>query len=111
MAKSKISKGEQAILDNDYYMDNCKKIIETREYTQNKLKELGFSVTDSKANFIFAKSDKIDGKELYLKLKERGILVRHFDKEKIKDYNRITVGTKEEMDALLCAIVDILKEF
>ena len=102
--------GEMAILDNDYYMANCKKIIETREYTQGKLLELGFEVTESKANFIFAKSDKIGGKELYLKLKERGILVRHFDKEKIKDYNRITVGTREDMDALLFAIAEILKE-
>lgn len=102
--------GEMAILDNDYYMDNCKKIIETREYTQSKLKELGFELTDSKANFIFAKSDKIGGKELYLKLKERGILVRHFDKEKIKDYNRITVGTQEEMETLISAVTEILKE-
>ena len=102
--------GEMAIFDNGYYMDNCKKIIQTREYTQSKLRELGFEVTDSKANFIFAKSKKIGGKELYLKLKERGILVRHFDKEKIKDHNRITVGTKEEMDALLLAITEILKE-
>ena len=102
--------GEMAIRDNDYYMDNCKKIIKTREYTQSRLKELGFEVTDSKANFIFARSDKIGGKELYLKLKERGILVRHFDKEKIKDYNRITVGTQEEMEALIFAITEILKE-
>ena len=102
--------GEMAIIDNDYYMDNCKKIIETREYTQRKLVELGFEVTNSKANFIFAKSDRIGGKELYLKLKERGILVRHFDKEKIKDHNRITVGTREEMDALLLAVTEILKE-
>ena len=102
--------GEMAILDNDYYMDNCKRIIETRAYTQDRLCELGFAVTDSKANFIFAKSDRIGGKELYQKLKARGILVRHFDKEKIKDYNRITVGTREEMDTLLCAITDILKE-
>ena len=102
--------GEMAIRDNDYYMDNCKKIMATREYTQGKLFELGFEVTDSKANFIFAKSEKIGGKELYLKLKERGILVRHFDKEKIKDYNRITVGTQEEMEALISAITEILKE-
>ena len=102
--------GEMAMLDNAYYMDNCKKIIETREYTQNKLRELGFSVTDSKANFIFAKSDKIDGKELYLRLKDKGILIRHFDKEKIKDYNRITVGTREEMCALLVAITEILED-
>lgn len=102
--------GEMAILDNDYYMDNCKRIIETREYTQSALRGLGFSVTDSKANFIFAKSEKIGGEELYLKLKARGILVRHFSKEKIKDYNRITVGTRAEMDALILAITDILKE-
>jgi histidinol-phosphate aminotransferase len=102
--------GEMAILDNGYYMDNCKRIIETREYTQNALRELGFCVTDSKANFIFAKSEKIGGEELYLKLKARGILIRHFSKEKIKDYNRITVGTKAEMDSLLSAIAEILKE-
>lgn len=103
--------GEMAILDNDYYMDNCKKIIETREYTQSKLKELGFEVTDSKANFIFAKSNMIEGKELYLRLKDKGILIRHFGKEKIKDYNRITVGTREEMDALISAVAEILEEF
>ena len=103
--------GEMAILDNDYYMDNCKKIIETREYTQSKLRELGFEVTDSKANFIFAKSDMIEGKELYLRLKDKGILIRHFGKEKIKDYNRITVGTRKEMDALISAVAEILEEF
>lgn len=103
--------GEMAILDNDYYMDNCKKIIETREYTQSKLRELDFEVTDSKANFIFAKSDMIEGKELYLRLKDKGILIRHFGKEKIKDYNRITVGTREEMDALISAVAEILEEF
>ena len=103
--------GEMAILDNDYYMDNCKKIIETREYTQSKLRELGFEVTDSKANFIFAKSDMIEGTELYLRLKDKGILIRHFGKEKIKGYNRITVGTREEMDALISAVAEILEEF
>lgn len=102
--------GEMAIRDNDYYMDNCKRIIETREYTAEALRSMGFEVTDSKANFIFAKSNKIGGEELYLKLKARGILIRHFNKEKIKDYNRITVGTKAEMDSLLFAIADILKE-
>ncbi len=102
--------GAAAIDDNGYYMENCKKVIEAREYTRTRLLELGFSLTDSKANFIFAKSDKIGGEELYKKLRARGILVRHFNKEKIKDYNRITVGTREQMDALLAAIEEILKE-
>ena len=87
--------GEMAILDNEYYMDNCKKIIKTREYTQSTLVELGFDVTDSKANFIFAKSDKIDGKKLYQALKERGILVRHFDKEKINSVPTFSILVTE----------------
>ncbi len=102
--------GEAALRENSYYTDNCKKVIEAREYASAELKTLGFEMTDSKANFIFAKSDKISGAELYEKLKQRGILVRHFSKERIKDYNRITVGTKEQMKALIDAISDILKE-
>ena len=71
---------------------------------------MGFSVLDSSANFLFAKSDHIGGEALYLALKKRGILVRHFKKEAIKDYNRITIGTRAEMDALLSATQEILKE-
>ena len=102
--------GEAAIDDNDYYMDNCKVIAETREYTKSKLEDLGFDVTCSKANFIFAKSNDIGGKELYEKLKASGVLIRHFDNPQITDYNRITVGTKEQMDILLSEIAKILKE-
>ncbi len=102
--------GVGAILDNEYFENNCKKIAKVRDYTNEKLKKLGFSVTESKANFLFAKSNDIDGGTLYLKLREKGFLVRHFDKERLKDYNRITVGTKEQMDALLSAIKEIKKE-
>lgn len=102
--------GIAAIDDFDYYMNNCRKIIKNREYTENELKKLGFTFTDSKANFIFVKSDKISGEDLYLTLKEKGILVRHFTKEKIKDYNRITIGSMEEMEKLICAIKEISKE-
>lgn len=102
--------GEAAIDDDDYYVKNCKTIAEIREYTQNQLRLLGFECTDSKANFIFAKSQEIDGKALYLELKRRGILIRHFDKTEICEYNRITVGTREQMDALLDAIRAILQK-
>ncbi len=100
-----------AVLENDaYYMDNCKKIEATRAMTKDALESLGFFVLDSRANFLFAKSNKIAGEELYLKLKDRGILVRHFKKPRISDFNRITVGTDEEMKTLLLVIKDILKE-
>lgn len=102
--------GEAAIADNAYYVSNCQEIIKTREYTKAALESLGFYCTDSKANFLFAKSDEIGGEELYLALKSGGILVRHFTKEKIKDFNRITVGTREQMDALIAATKEILKE-
>lgn len=102
--------GVAALESNSYYMDNCKTIMENREYTKQKLEAMGFSVLDSKANFLFAQTNRIDGGELYLKLKAKGILVRHFTKEKIKNFVRITIGTKEQMDALLTAVKDILKE-
>ena len=102
--------GAAALSENEYYMENCKKIAENREWCTKKLEELGFVHTPSLANFIFAKSDKISGEELYLRLKKDGILVRHFNGERIKEYNRITVGTAEEMSALVSAIERILKE-
>ncbi len=102
--------GEAAIDDDKYYIDNCKAVADTREYTEERLKALGFYCTPSKANFIFARSDMIGGEELYLKLKDRGILVRHFSTPDICEYNRITVGTKEQMDKLLLQISLILKE-
>lgn len=87
---------------------NCETIIKNREYTANALRNLGFYLTDSKANFIFAKSDKIGGEELYLKLKERGVLVRHFKLPRIKDFVRITIGTKKQMDILIKTVEEIL---
>ena len=102
--------GVAALRDNDYYMQNCEKIQKTREFTKKALAEMGFSVLNSSANFLFAKSDRIGGEALYLALKEKGILVRHFKKEAIKDYNRITVGTEAEMNIFLSAVKDILKE-
>ena len=102
--------GLAAMEDNDYYMDNCKKIIETRAYTKTGLEMLGFTMPDSKTNFLFAKTDKIEDGELYKELKKRGVLVRHFSKEKISDYIRITIGTKEQMDVFLSAVKEIISK-
>ena len=84
--------------------------IKNREWTERELSSLGFTYLDSKANFIFAKSDKIDGKALYLALKEKGVLVRHFDAPRISDYNRITIGNAEEMQILVDKIKEILNK-
>ena len=100
--------GENAIIDDQYYMQNAKRIIQTRVWTVEQLKGLGFDVLDSKANFIFAKSDKISGQDLYLKLKEKGVLVRHFTKQRIKDFNRITIGSFEEMQTFIEKVKEIL---
>ncbi len=100
--------GTKAVEENSYYTDNCKKIIATREYTVKELTALGFEVLPSKTNFVFAKSDKISGEELYLRLKENGVLVRHFTNPKIKDFNRITIGSKEEMEIFIEKVKEIL---
>lgn len=102
--------GLNAVIENDYYMDNCQKIIKNREFTVNELKALGFEVLPSKANFIFAKSDKVSGKVLYQKLKEKGVLIRHFEKPRIKEYNRITIGSMEEMEIFISKVKEILGE-
>ena len=102
--------GLGVLADEEYTRANCKTVIENREWTTSELKKIGFEMTDSKANFIFAKSDQIDGGELYLRLRERGILVRHFTKDRISEYNRITVGSREQMTELVEAISQILEE-
>ncbi len=101
--------GLAALSENEYYMKNCRTIIGNREYMQNELKKLGFTVTDSMSNFIFAKTDKMSGEELYRRLREEGILVRHFGRPEICDYNRITVGTLDDMKATVSAIKKILE--
>ena len=102
--------GTKAIEENDYYMANCRKIMENRAYTTEELVKLGFTVLPSKANFIFAKSDRISGLELYQKLKEKGVLVRHFEKPRISAFNRITIGSKEEMEIFISKVKEILGE-
>lgn len=99
--------GTAAVESDAYFMEKCKEIAETREYTKAELKKSGFTVTDSFANFLFVKKEGISGEVIYRKLRENGILVRHFSKESICDYNRVTVGTKEQMETFLNVIRDI----
>ena len=99
--------GYQALVDNDYYMNNCKTVMATRERVKNALRDRGFRVLDSKANFLFAESSRIPGGVLYRKLKEKGILVRHFDKPRLENRLRITVGSDRQMDALLTALREL----
>lgn len=102
--------GEAAIDSNGYYIDNAKKIIETRQNVASQLQELDFIVLDSKANFLFISSPNIGGETLYGALKQKGVLVRHFKKEKIKDFIRVTIGTPEQMEIFVEKVKEILDE-
>jgi len=102
--------GVGTLNDNEYTINNCKEIIKVRDYTIKELNALGFITTDSMANFVFSKHPDFDGKEIYLKLKEKGVLVRHFDKEKLRDYNRITIGSKEQMKQFIDTLRSVLED-
>ena len=102
--------GVGALEAEGYFRVNCQKIIETRQWTTGKLEELGFTVIPSMTNFVFAKHPGIPGRDMYLALREKGILVRHFDKPRLRDYNRITIGSREQMKAFIKAMMEILEE-
>ncbi|MBQ8210415.1 MAG: histidinol-phosphate transaminase [Clostridia bacterium] len=101
--------GKEAILDTEYFEKCVSVIIKNREYTVNELKKRGFTTIDSKTNFIFTKLSSISGADYYKALREKNILVRHFGNERIKDYVRITIGSLEQMQALIDATDEILK--
>ena len=102
--------GVAAFEDDAYYKRNARTIMAVREETTQQLEALGFTVLPSSANFVFAKSGSVSGEELYRRLKSRGVLVRHFTKERIKDFCRITIGTREQMQILIENIQGILAE-
>ena len=87
--------------DDKYFKTACEKIIKTRNITKKKLVDLGFNVLPSKTNFLFVSHNKICAKELFLQLREGGILVRYFQIKGIDNFLRITIGTDEEMSVLL----------
>ena len=101
--------GAEAVKDRAYFEEGIRKIVETREWAKQELAALGFEFPDSRANFIFAKHPKYDAKDLFEFLKSQKIYVRYWGSRRIEQYLRITVGTREEMEALFAAIKKYVK--
>ena len=101
--------GVACMAEDAYNQELVREVIRTREWTADTLKSMGFSVTDSRANFLFVRHPDLPGDTLYRELRERSILVRHFSKERIQDWNRITVGSPEQMRKLTDSIREILE--
>lgn len=102
--------GLGALEDEGYFRQNCAAIAKTRLWTTAALEALGFVVTPSLANFVFAAKDGVDGKELYARLKSKGVLVRHFDTPRLRPYLRITIGSQAQMAAFVEIVKEILEE-
>ena len=101
--------GQAALEDTAYFEKTRAAIMDTRAWTMQQLTDRGFTVLDSRANFVFASTKRINGGILYKRLKENGILVRHFDAPRIENWLRITIGTPEQMQALMDAVDKILE--
>ena len=102
--------GTEAVKDEKYFQETTERIILVRENTKQRLCRLGFSFPDSMANFIFATHENVPAKELFEALKQEKIYVRYFDQPRIDNYLRITIGTKEEMEAMLQFLEQYLKK-
>ena len=96
--------------DEEKTWENIRKIKETRDWTGKELDKLGFSVLPSNANFLFVSNPLLPGASYYEKLKEKGILIRHFDKTRISSWSRITIGRREEMEKLIKTTEELINE-
>lgn len=103
-----IKLGAESVRDTDYFYETIDKIIKTREWAKEELEGLGFTCFDSSTNFLFATHKTVSAKEIFEKLQQRKIYVRHFDKARIDNYLRITIGTDEQMKQLVEALKEIL---
>ena len=104
-----ISCGKACVEDDAYFKEITQKIIATRERVKGELGRLGFTFPDSMTNFLFVTHEQVNARELFEALKEKGIYVRYFNKPRIDNYLRITIGTDEQMDALLAFVEDYMK--
>lgn len=100
--------GVEAVKDDAYFKETVNKVIATRERVKKELKELGFTFPDSKTNFIFASHERVPAKEIFMALRQADIYVRHWDKPRISNSLRISIGTDEEMDKLIAFLKDYL---
>ena len=101
MSQAAIAAGTAAVKDEVYFRRTVQAVVETREWTKEKLRELGFVFGDSRANFIFASHPQVPAAELFRALREAHIYVRYFNKPRIDNYLRISIGTREEMETLI----------
>lgn len=93
--------GAASVEDDTYFKETVQKIIDTREWFKEEMRKLGFSFPDSKANFLFATHETAAARDIFEAAREQNIYVRYFDKARIDNYLRITIGTREEMESLL----------
>ena len=100
--------GSASIKDSAYFRECCDRIMQTRERAETELAGLGFTFQKSASNFIFASHKTVPAAEIFEKLKEKGIYVRHWNKERISNYLRISIGTDEQMESLYRALREIL---
>lgn len=100
--------GVESINNDDYFKEMLKKIIRTRQKTMIELERLGFVFFESKTNFIFARHKEVAGLKIYDELRKRKIYVRYFNKPRINNYIRITIGTDDQMNILIEALKDIV---
>lgn len=108
MNATSLAYGVCAVKDKQYFEKCVNEIIKTRQYSAQKLTELGFTFPESKANFIFATHKSVPAAKIFEELKKRNIYVRYFNKPVIDNYLRISIGTKEQMDKLFEALADIV---
>jgi len=104
-----LSGAAAAVSDKLYYEEINSRVIATRERTAEALRGLGFTVLPSSANFLFVKPPRISGAEFFAALRSRGILVRHFNKDRIADFLRISIGTDADMDTVIEACREIMR--
>lgn len=102
--------GVAAFDENEVSMNRCRAVAAVRDQTAERLKELGFEMPPSLANFLFIRHASVGGQRLYAGLRERGILVRHFATPGLKDYIRVSIGTEGQMEAMVRATEEILQE-